>query len=169
MALLGGRRDFVQLTGLDFLGSSPFLRNPDYEVGFPGFPWIPRPNLDLSIGYKRFSREDFSSHFVVAKAPSKRRPQDSACGRDRLFIGKFSVISDFLQEIAARSTSLDLRTLIGATDGNLGAHLDHLARAGYVQVTKALSAEGLAPVQACAWARGVGPHVAFLKSIIEGA
>jgi hypothetical protein len=27
--------------------------------------------------------------------------------------------------------------LTGATDGNLGAHLDHLARAGYVQVTKA--------------------------------
>jgi hypothetical protein len=27
--------------------------------------------------------------------------------------------------------------LTGATAGNLGAHLDHLARAAYVQVTKA--------------------------------
>jgi len=30
-----------------------------------------------------------------------------------------------------------LKKLTGATDGNLGAHLDHLARAGYVEVTKA--------------------------------
>ena len=30
-----------------------------------------------------------------------------------------------------------LKSLTGATDGNLGAHLDHLARAGYVEVTKA--------------------------------
>ena len=64
-----------------------------------------------------------------------------------------------------------LKGLTGATDGNLGAHLDHLARAGYVEVTKAFvgrrprtsvkaSAEGRA-----AFAR----HVAFLKSIIAGA
>ena len=64
-----------------------------------------------------------------------------------------------------------LKKLTGATDGNLGAHLDHLARAGYVEVTKAfvgrrprttmkVSAQGRA-----AFAR----HVAFLKSIIEGA
>ena len=30
-----------------------------------------------------------------------------------------------------------LKKLTGATDGNLGAHLDHLARAAYVEVTKA--------------------------------
>ncbi len=64
-----------------------------------------------------------------------------------------------------------LKRLTGATDGNLGAHLDHLARAGYVEVTKAFvgrrprttvkaSQEGRA-----AFAR----HVAFLKSIIAGA
>jgi DNA-binding MarR family transcriptional regulator len=64
-----------------------------------------------------------------------------------------------------------LRGLTGATDGNLGAHLDHLARAGYIEVTKAFvgrrprttvkaSAEGRA-----AFAR----HVEFLKSIIAGA
>ena len=33
-----------------------------------------------------------------------------------------------------------LKKLTGATDGNLGAHLDHLARAGYVEVTKAFVA-----------------------------
>ena len=30
-----------------------------------------------------------------------------------------------------------LKSLTGATDGNLGAHIDHLARAGYVEVAKA--------------------------------
>ena len=63
-----------------------------------------------------------------------------------------------------------LKTLTGATDGNLGAHLDHLARAGYVEVAKAFvgrrprttvktTKEGRA-----AFAR----HVAFLKEIIAG-
>ena len=33
-----------------------------------------------------------------------------------------------------------LKSLTGATDGNLGANLDHLARAGYVEVTKAFVA-----------------------------
>ena len=33
-----------------------------------------------------------------------------------------------------------LKSLTGATDGNLGAHLDQLARAGYVDVTKAFVA-----------------------------
>ena len=64
-----------------------------------------------------------------------------------------------------------LKKLTGATDGNLGAHLDHLARAGYVEVTKAFvgrrprtTVKGSAQGRA-AFAR----HVAFLKSIIEGA
>ena len=38
-----------------------------------------------------------------------------------------------------------LKKLTGATDGNLGAHLDHLARAGYVQVTKAFVGRRPAP------------------------
>ena len=38
-----------------------------------------------------------------------------------------------------------LKTLTGATDGNLGAHLDHLARAGYVQMTKAFVGRRPAP------------------------
>lgn len=61
-----------------------------------------------------------------------------------------------------------LKKLTGATDGNLGAHIDHLARAAYVETNKAfvarrprttvkVTAEGRA-----AFAR----HVAFLKEII---
>ena len=63
-----------------------------------------------------------------------------------------------------------LKKLTGATDGNLGAHLDHLARAGYIEVSKAFvgrrpkttakaTSEGRA-----AFAR----HVAFLREIIAG-
>ena len=64
-----------------------------------------------------------------------------------------------------------LKKLTGATDGNLGAHLDHLARAGYVEVTKAFVARRprttvkSSPQGRAAFAR----HVAFLKSIIAGA
>ena len=32
-----------------------------------------------------------------------------------------------------------LKSLTGATDGNLGAHIDHLARADYVEVSKAFA------------------------------
>ena len=64
-----------------------------------------------------------------------------------------------------------LKSLTGATDGNLGAHLDHLARAGYVDVTKAFVARRprttvkASPKGRAAFAR----HVAFLKAIIAGA
>jgi DNA-binding MarR family transcriptional regulator len=63
-----------------------------------------------------------------------------------------------------------LKGLTGATDGNLGAHLDHLTRAGYVEVTKAFVARRprttvkASPQGRTAFAR----HVAFLKSIIAG-
>ena len=63
-----------------------------------------------------------------------------------------------------------LKKLTGATDGNLGAHLDHLARAGYVEVTKAFVARRprttvkASPKGRAAFAR----HVAFLKAIISG-
>jgi DNA-binding MarR family transcriptional regulator len=63
-----------------------------------------------------------------------------------------------------------LKKLTGATDGNLGAHLDHLAKAGYVEVTKAFV--GRRPRTTVA-ATGQGReafsrHVAFLKEIIAG-
>src|ERR1700733_13492155 len=73
-----------------------------------------------------------------------------------------------------RDKGLDLthlKKLTGATDGNRGAHLDHLARAGYVEVTKAFVARRpRSTVKASAQGRAAfARHVAFLKSIIEGA
>ena len=61
-----------------------------------------------------------------------------------------------------------LKQLTGATDGNLGAHLDHLTRANYVDVTKAFV--GRRP-RTTVKATGEGRsaflrHVAFLKEII---
>jgi DNA-binding MarR family transcriptional regulator len=78
-----------------------------------------------------------------------------------------------LTALAADEEGLDfarLKSLTGATDGNLGAHLDHLARAGYVEVTKAFVARRprttvkASPKGRAAFAR----HVAFLKAIISG-
>jgi DNA-binding MarR family transcriptional regulator len=64
-----------------------------------------------------------------------------------------------------------LKSLTGATDGNLGAHLDQLARAGYVDVTKAFVARRpRTTVKASQKGRAVfARHVAFLKAIIAGA
>jgi DNA-binding MarR family transcriptional regulator len=64
-----------------------------------------------------------------------------------------------------------LKRLTGATDGNLGAHIDHLTRAGYVEVTKAFVARRprttvkASPAGRAAFAR----HVTFLKAIIADA
>jgi DNA-binding MarR family transcriptional regulator len=64
-----------------------------------------------------------------------------------------------------------LKKLTGATDGNLGAHLDHLARAGYVEVSKAfVGRRPRTTVKASAQGRAAfARHVAFLKTIIAGA
>jgi DNA-binding MarR family transcriptional regulator len=63
-----------------------------------------------------------------------------------------------------------LKGLTGATDGNLGAHLDQLARAGYVEVTKAFVARRpRTTVKASQRGRAAfARHVAFLKAIIAG-
>jgi DNA-binding MarR family transcriptional regulator len=63
-----------------------------------------------------------------------------------------------------------LKGLTGATDGNLGAHIDHLARAGYVEAAKAFVARRpRTTVKATAAGRAAfARHVAFLKSIIAG-
>ena len=61
-----------------------------------------------------------------------------------------------------------LKTLTGATDGNLGAHIDHLTKAGYVEATRAFvgrrprTTVTVTHVGRSAFAR----HVAFLKEII---
>ena len=64
----------------------------------------------------------------------------------------------------------NLRDLVKATDGNLGAHLEALERAGHITISK--SFEGKKPktrAQATASGRrAFAEHVAFLRSIIEG-
>ncbi len=61
-----------------------------------------------------------------------------------------------------------LKNLTGATDGNLGAHIDHLSRAEYVETSKAFvgrrprTTVKATPQGRAAFAR----HVAFLKAII---
>ena len=76
-----------------------------------------------------------------------------------------------LTALSASDEGLDfahLKTLTGATDGNLGAHIDHLARAGYVEVAKAFVARRprttvkASPAGRAAFDR----HVAFLREII---
>ena len=61
-----------------------------------------------------------------------------------------------------------LKKLTGATDGNLGAHIDTLTRAGYVEVTKAfVGRRPRTTVRASARGRAAfTAHVAFLRSII---
>jgi DNA-binding transcriptional ArsR family regulator len=65
---------------------------------------------------------------------------------------------------------IKLRDLVKATDGNLGAHLDALERAGHIAISK--SFEGKKPkTRAQATINGrraFAEHVAFLRSIIEG-
>jgi DNA-binding MarR family transcriptional regulator len=64
-----------------------------------------------------------------------------------------------------------LKTLTGASDGNLGAHIDQLAKAGYVEVSKAFVARRprttvkASPAGRAAFER----HVAFLREIIARA
>ena len=62
-----------------------------------------------------------------------------------------------------------LKKITGATDGNLGAHIDHLARADYVTVEKAFV--GRRPKTtvtiSAAGRRAFDAHVAFLRSVID--
>src|SRR5438874_12176411 len=64
-----------------------------------------------------------------------------------------------------------LKKLTGATDGNLGAHIDTLARAGYVAVDKAfVGKKPQTTVTATAAGRAAfARHVASLQEIIAGA
>src|ERR1700749_1417659 len=63
-----------------------------------------------------------------------------------------------------------LKKLTGATDGNLGAHIETLAKAGYVAVDKAfVGKKPQTTVTATAAGRGAfAGHVGYLKEIIEG-
>ena len=64
-----------------------------------------------------------------------------------------------------------LKKLTDATDGNLGAHIETLARAGYVAVDKAfVGRKPQTTVTATASGRGAfARHVATLQEIIAGA
>src|SRR3954465_14280869 len=69
------------------------------------------------------------------------------------------------------STGLEfsrLKKLTGATDGNLGAHIETLAKVGYVAVDKAfVGKKPQTAVTATVSGRGAfGGHVSFLKEII---
>ena len=73
-----------------------------------------------------------------------------------------------------RAEGLDftqLKKLTGATDGNLGAHIEHLARAGYVETHKAFVARRpRTTVKATPQGRAaLARHVLFLKEIIASA
>jgi DNA-binding MarR family transcriptional regulator len=63
-----------------------------------------------------------------------------------------------------------LRAIVGATDGNLGAHLTTLENAGYIAIQKDFVGKkprtrvGLTRAGRKAFAR----HVAFLRAILEG-
>jgi len=64
-----------------------------------------------------------------------------------------------------------LKKLTGATDGNLGAHIETLAKAGYVSVEKAfVGKKPQTTVTATATGRGAfARHVATLREIIATA
>ena len=64
-----------------------------------------------------------------------------------------------------------LKKLTGATDGNLGAHIDTLARAGYVAIDKAfVGKKPQTTVSATSAGRGAfARHVATLQEIIAAS
>ena len=64
-----------------------------------------------------------------------------------------------------------LKKLTGATDGNLGAHIETLSKAGYVAVEKAfVGKKPQTTVTATATGRGAfARHVAMLQEIIAAA
>jgi DNA-binding MarR family transcriptional regulator len=64
-----------------------------------------------------------------------------------------------------------LKMLVGATDGNLGAHLDTLEKAGYVVIEKRF--ENRKPQTRIrispAGRRAFAEHVAYLREILDSA
>ena len=64
-----------------------------------------------------------------------------------------------------------LKAIVEATDGNLGAHLDTLAKAGYIVVEKRF--EDRKPQtrvrMSPAGRRAFAEHVAYLREILDGA
>jgi len=76
-----------------------------------------------------------------------------------------------LTALSPRDEGLDftrLKKLTGATDGNLGAHIETLARAGYVEVQKRFAERRpRTTVKATPLGRKeFAAHVAFLRDVI---
>ena len=63
-----------------------------------------------------------------------------------------------------------LKAILQATDGNLGAHLETLAKAGYIQVDKRfVGRKPQTRVQATREGRrAFAAHVSYLKTILDG-
>jgi DNA-binding MarR family transcriptional regulator len=63
-----------------------------------------------------------------------------------------------------------LKRLLGATDGNLGAHLETLEKAGYVAVQKLfVGKKPQTRIKATpAGRRAFAEHVAYLREILDG-
>jgi DNA-binding MarR family transcriptional regulator len=62
-----------------------------------------------------------------------------------------------------------LKKLTGATDGNLGALIETLSKAGYVTVDKAFVGKKPQTTVTAAGRGAFARHVAYLKEIIEAA
>ena len=104
--LLGGGRDAVRRPGLGFLGTSPFrCENPRFwGLEKLGFPWILSSESRLINGL----HEIFSERFFLALLSSRMSRRNGEppiwyAKRTDCSWGKLNVISDFLQEIAARA------------------------------------------------------------------
>ena len=79
-----------------------------------------------------------------------------------------------LNTLAARRTPINftrLKALVGATDGNLGAHLETLEKAGYIVIEKRF--EDRKPQtrvrMSPAGRRAFAEHVAYLREILDQA
>ncbi len=79
-----------------------------------------------------------------------------------------------LNAVASKSAAIEftrLKTLVGATDGNLGAHLDTLEKAGYILIEKRF--ENRKPQtrirMSPAGRRAFAEHVAYLREILDSA
>lgn len=75
-----------------------------------------------------------------------------------------------LTEQTASIEFIRLKALVGATDGNLGAHLETLEKAGYVVIEKRF--ENRKPQtrvrMSPAGRRAFAQHVAYLREILDG-
>jgi hypothetical protein len=105
-----GRATLARWTVWFFLAPACFsTKTPTYErwisLDFLGFS---RPKQDLSMGYTRFSLENFSRRFLALRsAKSGAGARHHGEGHDCSW-GKLSSVSDFLQEIAVRAAPIQL-------------------------------------------------------------